>query len=81
MPMKELAQKYKDVIEDVGECFMSCMNTIEALEEGDCMGLGLNIERPEEAIADPSRLIIKDIVPCYVAMDIFLEAAKFKMQN
>ena len=79
--LEELSKKYKEVVDDIGECFMSCMNTTEALEYGDCMCIGLNIERPEEAIADPSRLIIKDIVPSYVSLDTFLESAKFKMQG
>jgi hypothetical protein len=81
LKMEELEKKYKDIIEDIGECFMSCMTTTEAIEMGDCMCLGLNIERPEEAIADPSRLIIKDIIPNYISLDTFLESAKFKMQG
>lgn len=32
-----------------------------ALQVGDCMCLGLHVERPEAAIADPSRLVIKAI--------------------
>jgi hypothetical protein len=79
--LPELSKKYKPIMDDIGECFMSCMNTTEALEYGDCMCIGLDIERPEEAIADPSRLIIKNIVPSYVSLDTFLESAKFKMQG
>jgi len=45
------------------------------------MCIGLDIQRPEAAIADPSRLIIKDIFPTYLSADSFLESAKFKIQE
>lgn len=57
------------------------MNPIEALKEGDCFGIGLSIARPECAIADPSRVIVKDIIPTYMTVDSFLESAKFKLAN
>ena len=49
------------------------------MEEGDCMCLGLEVERPEAAIADPSRLIIKEIIPYFTSADSFMESAKFKL--
>lgn len=42
------------------------------MEEGDCMCLGLEVERPEAAIADPSRLIIKEIIPYFTSADSFM---------
>ena len=57
------------------------MNPVEALESGDCFGIGLSVHRPEAAIADPSRVVVKDIVPTYLTVDSFLESAKFKLQN
>lgn len=45
------------------------------------MCLGLSIERPEAAIADPSRLVIKDVVMTFATSDSFLESAKFKLQT
>ena len=48
------------------------MNTIEALEEQDCMCIGLSVKRPEAAIADSSRLIINDIYPTYITAESFL---------
>jgi len=52
---------------------MSCNDAVEALQDGDCMCIGLEIERPEEAIADPSRLVVKDIFPTYITADSFLQ--------
>jgi len=60
---------------------MSCLNTLEAMQEGDCMCIGLEIQRPEAAIADASRLIIKDIFPTYISAESFLTSAQFKLQD
>jgi hypothetical protein len=43
------------------------------------MCIALNVVRPEAAIADASRLIIKDIYPTYMTSESFLESAKFKI--
>lgn len=43
------------------------------------MCIGLIIDRPEAAIADPSRLIIKDVIPTYATCDSYLDAARFKL--
>jgi len=67
----------KKVVDDIGACPISALDTIEALEDGDCMCLALSVNRPEAAIADPSRLSIKAIIPTYLKADSFLESAKF----
>jgi len=51
------------------------------MAEEDCMCIGLSIQRPEAAIADPSRLIVSDIYPTYVSGHSFLDAAKFKITS
>ena len=76
-----LAEKEKETITDVGDCILSLMNPIDALQSGDCFGIGLSIHRPEAAIADPSRVVVHDIVPTYLTVDSFLESAKFKLMN
>ena len=78
---EKLNEKYKEVIESIGNCPLSVMNASEALEEQDCMCIGLNIVRPEAAIADASRLVVKDIYPTYMTANSFLESAQFKIQN
>lgn len=55
---EKLTKDNQDIIEKIGDCPFSCMGVIEALQEQDCMCIGLSISRPEAAIADPSRLII-----------------------
>jgi len=77
MDFKKIEEQNKEVIETVGECPLSCMNVIEALEAADCFSIGLQVSRPEAAIADPTRLIIKDIVPTFYSGDSFLQSAEF----
>ena len=45
------------------------------------MCIGMEVQRPEAAIADPSRLNIRDIFPTYISADSFLESAKFKIDH
>ena len=57
------------------------MDVLDALEDGDCMCIGLDIERPEAAIADASRLVVKRIVPTYATSESFLQSARFKLSQ
>lgn len=77
----ELRKKYAHIIDEIGNCALSSMDACEALEMGDCMSIALEIEKPEAAIADPSRLIIKNIVPTYATSETFLQSAKFALKN
>lgn len=65
----------------LGDCYISCQDVFESMEQGDAFGIGLAVDRPEAAIADPSRLIIRDVVPTYATSESFLESAKFKLSN
>jgi hypothetical protein len=58
-------------------CPISACDAIDSLEEGDAMCIALSVNRPEAAIADPSRLSIKSIIPTYIKAESFLESAKF----
>jgi len=52
---------------------------LKQITDVDCMGIGLNVLRPEQAIVDPSRLVVKDIYPIMFSIDNFLECAKFNL--
>lgn len=45
------------------------------------MCLGLDVGRSEAAIADPTRLLIKDIIPTFMTADSFLDSATFKINK
>ena len=50
-------ERHKKLIEEIGNCPMTAMNVIDAMEEGDCMCIALEISRSEAAIADPTKLL------------------------
>ena len=51
------------------------------MEDGDCMCLGLDVGRSEAAIADPTRLVIKDIIPTFISAESFLQVAAFTIKR
>src|SRR3569833_675798 len=63
----------------LGPCPLSCFDTIEALDAGDCMCLCLDVGRSEAAIADPTKLVIKDIIPTFMTSESFLDSAVFSL--
>jgi len=65
----------------MGCCPLSCNDIFEAMESGDCMCLALDVSRSEACIADPSRLVIKDIVPTFMTGDSFLDSAIFSLRK
>ena len=71
----KLLNQNKEIIEDVGDCAFSVMNSLEAMQDSDCMCISLSVDRPESAIADPTKLIVKDVFPTYITADSFLQSA------
>jgi hypothetical protein len=43
------------------------------------MCISLSVARPESAIADPTKLIVKDVFPTYITADSFLQSAQFNI--
>jgi len=52
---------------------------IEAMTAEDCLCLTFDIGRPEVAIADASRIIIKKIYPSVICASAFLDSVKYQM--
>ena len=68
--------------EDFNEtCILTCVDYVDALKNSDCICLTVDIERPEAAIMDPSRVRIKSINPSFITAESFLEAVKFALEN
>ena len=49
------------------------------MEASDCLCLCLDVGRSPAAIADPTKLVIKDIVPTFMSSNSFLDAAIYKL--
>ena len=65
----------------LGPCPLSCYDAIEAIEAGDCMCLCLDVGRSAAAIADPTKLVIKDIIPTFMTSESFLDSAIFHLNK
>ena len=46
----------------------------------DSMCIGLEISRSEATISDPSKLIIREVLPAYMSLDSFLESSIYKLK-
>ncbi len=78
---ESLRTQHGALIEKIGQCPLSVMDTLDCMEDADCMCLSLEIIRPEAAIADPTKLIIKDIIPTFMSASSFLDSAGFTLQR
>ena len=68
--------------EDFNEmCILTGHDYVDALKDSDCLCLTIDIERPEAAIMDPTRVIIKSINSSFITADSFLEAVNFALNN
>ena len=43
MDMKAIKKKYQDLIDSIGDCPLTCMNTTELMADQDCMSICLNV--------------------------------------
>lgn len=74
-------EQYKELDTVLGKCPVTDQSIGEMIDQTDCMSIGLIVRRPEAAIADPSRLIIDDIVPTYFSTKAFMDAANDKLEK
>lgn len=79
--MASIRGKNENLVNNLGCCPLSCQDVFEALEQGDCFCLGLKVQRPEAAIADPSKLKIVDIVPTFMQSESFIDSATFNINK
>ena len=80
LKIANLQEEHKNLAEVIGSCPLSCNNLFEALQTGDAMCLALDVARSEACIADPSRLVIKDIIPTFMTADSFLDSVVFNLR-
>ncbi len=81
MNLTELRLKHKDLLEKIGNCPLSTLDVIEAIESNDCMGVCLEIQRNAASIVDPSKLKILNIIPTFMTIDSFLDSAIFTLDK
>ena len=82
MDFDALKNKYSiESIESTGTCVISCNNWLEALEQGDCLCLTLDVTRSQAAIADPSQVVVKAVGPSMMTAESFLDSVLYSLKN
>ena len=76
----EANPEIKKISDTIGTCPVSLSTTIECLKAKDCMCIGLEISRSEATINDPSRLIIREVLPSFISLDSFLESSIYNLK-
>ncbi|KAI9297170.1 hypothetical protein K502DRAFT_125659 [Neoconidiobolus thromboides FSU 785] len=76
----ELHKEINSTLLENTRCAFSRVNLIEALESGDCIGLGLLVGRNDSTIFDPSKINILDISSTFISVDTFMEMLTYKIQ-
>ena len=80
MNLKALREEHKALSDFIGQCPLSVQDLFESMEQGTCMCLGLEVERSEACIADPTLVKIKKIIPTFFAGDSFIDSAVFSLK-
>lgn len=78
---EKIRANQQEKISEIGACPMSLSDTVELMQNKDCMCLALQISRSEATIQDPTKLIIQGIVPTYMGLDSFLDASIYNLQK
>lgn len=79
--MSKLQEEHKDLATDLGNCFLTTYDVFDAIQNKDSFCIALDVTRSQAAIADPTKLVIKEIFPNYLSADSFIEAALFAVGN
>lgn len=58
---------------------MTTKDIFECIEDSDCISICLDVRRSEACIADPTKLVIKQIIPNFLSADSYIEAAQFAL--
>ncbi|KAG0277789.1 hypothetical protein BGZ95_005338 [Linnemannia exigua] len=67
------AEESEDKLRELS-CAFSTNSYVDALRDGDCLCMTLDVSRGHGAIADPSQLVIKSIFPTYLTSSMFTMA-------
>lgn len=75
------APSFRDGLEQYGHCLYKSVDVVDLLADGDSLCLGLDVRRPEAAIADPTRMEIISVGPSVLSADALLEALQFRLHS
>ncbi|KAJ6250829.1 hypothetical protein M0813_15645 [Anaeramoeba flamelloides] len=78
----ETKQQKKEIQsqEEIGNCIISQLGWLEALKLGDCLCLSFDLGRNENAIADPSQIVIKEIFSSMISAQSYLDSVEYSLR-
>ena len=79
MNFEEIKGKYSKQADEIGPCFYTCCNWIDLLQDKDCLCLGLQVNRPQTAIADSSKVQISSVSTSLMSAESFLDSVTFSI--
>jgi hypothetical protein len=71
VPEITVDSEFKDM-----KCFLTVQDPAEAYSEGDSMCFTFDCGRSPAAVADPTKVVIKKILPSFITSEGFMDAAK-----
>ncbi|CAG9329104.1 unnamed protein product [Blepharisma stoltei] len=74
----EIQQKYANHITEYGNCIISGKSWIDAIPDGDCFCMTLEIERPRDLLGLAYEIKIKKILVYSITADSFIDSALFE---
>ena len=76
---ENLMNKYQSLIDDIGCCFLTCNNFLEAMLESDCLCITFNVTCNQYCLVDSNNMIINKIFPSFVSANSFLQSVKYAL--
>ncbi|KAI9291946.1 hypothetical protein K502DRAFT_108754 [Neoconidiobolus thromboides FSU 785] len=76
---EKLRKEVDSTVLDQTTCPLTRCNFIEALEEGDCIGLGLQVQRSEACVFDSTLLKITNVGPTFTSCVGFMDILSYKI--
>lgn len=79
--MEKIQEEHKELSKNLGNCFLSTLDVFDAIQSNDCFCIALDVTWSEAAVADPTKLVIKEIFPNYLSAESFIMAAQYTIGN
>ena len=77
----QLRQEFESEADQFGNCFITCSNWIDLLEQQDCLCLTLNVARTQACVMDPSRVQILSIGTSLMSAESYLDSVLYSLGN
>eukprot|EP00761_Pharyngomonas_kirbyi_P002426 gb/GECH01002430.1/.p1 GENE.gb/GECH01002430.1/~~gb/GECH01002430.1/.p1 ORF type:complete len:1206 (+),score=300.84 gb/GECH01002430.1/:1-3618(+) len=86
LDFKNLREKYQNLLDqdkdvNIGRCILSFSDWLEAIEDGDCLGIAIDLSRSSGAVMDPNQLKIRAVHHSIISVETFFDALRFTLPS